>query len=157
MGERDYPLAPGRRLAGGQAPSAALAPGEPAARPLPDLGRGGVLLPRDEVAARRPPAPSVTTSPATGTRPLVHRRILEGRAAPAAPLDELRQHPVVAVDVNVAHLAVAVVAADGNVLGTPAAIPLDLAGLPAATRDGRLRAAISSLIATAKKHAPRRS
>jgi hypothetical protein len=72
--------------------------------------------------------------------------------APAAPLDELRQHPVVAVDVNVAHLAVAVVAADGNVLGTPAAIPLDLAGLPSATRDGRLRAAISSLIATAKEH-----
>ena len=72
--------------------------------------------------------------------------------APAAPLDELRQHPVVAVDVNVAHLAVAVVAADGNVLGTPAALSLDLAGLPSATRDGRLRAAISSLIATAKEH-----
>ena len=34
--------------------------------------------------------------------------------APAAPLDELRQHPVVAVDVNVAHLAVAVVAADST-------------------------------------------
>jgi IS605 OrfB family transposase len=56
------------------------------------------------------------------------------------------------VDVNVAHLAVAVVAADGNVLGTPAAIPLNLAGLSSATRDGRLRAAISSLIATAKEH-----
>ncbi len=46
------------------------------------------------------------------------------KAAPAhaAPLDELHQHPFVAVDVNVAHLAVAVLAADGNVLGTPAAI-----------------------------------
>ena len=31
-------------------------------------------------------------------------------------------------------------------------MPLDLAGLPCATRDGRLRAAISSLIATAKEH-----
>ena len=60
-----------------------------------------------------------------------------------------------AVDVNAGHLAVAVVAADGNVLGTPATIPLDLAGLPAATRDGRLRAAISSLIATAKEHGAR--
>ena len=49
-----------------------------------------------------------------------------------------------AVDVNAGHLAVAVAAADGNVLGTPATIPLDLAGLPAATRDGRLRAAISA-------------
>ena len=53
------------------------------------------------------------------------------------------------------HLAVAVVAADGNVLGTPATIGLDLAGLPAATRDGRLRAAISALIATARQHGAR--
>ena len=70
--------------------------------------------------------------------------------APAAPLDGLRQHPVVAVDVNHGHLAAAVIAADGNILGTPATIPLDLAGLPSATRDGHLRAAISSLIATAR-------
>src|SRR6202035_3248929 len=62
--------------------------------------------------------------------------------AAAATLDELRQYPVVAVDVNVGHLAVAVVAPDGNVLGTPATIGLDLAGQPAATRDGRLRAAL---------------
>ena len=60
-----------------------------------------------------------------------------------------------AVDVNHGHLAVAAVAADGNVLGTPGTIPLDLAGLPAATRDGRLRAAISSLIATARAHGAR--
>ena len=71
-------------------------------------------------------------------------------AAPAASLDELRQHPVVAVDVNHGHLAVAVIAPDGNVLGVPATIGLDLAGLPSATRDGHLRGAISALIATAK-------
>ena len=52
-------------------------------------------------------------------------------------------------------LAVAVVAADGNVLGIPFTVPLDLAGLPAATRDGRLRAAISGLIATAREHGAR--
>jgi IS605 OrfB family transposase len=75
--------------------------------------------------------------------------------APAATLDELRASPVMAVDVNAGHLAAAVVAADGNVLGTPATIPLDLAGRPAATRDGRLRAAISALIATAKEHGAR--
>jgi hypothetical protein len=51
-------------------------------------------------------------------------------AAPAATLDELRASPVMAVDVNAGHLAVAAVAADGNVLGTPAAIPLDLTGRP---------------------------
>jgi IS605 OrfB family transposase len=76
-------------------------------------------------------------------------------ARSAPPLGELRQAPVVAVDVNAGHLAVAVVAPDGNILGVPVTVPLDLAGLPAATRDGRLRAAISSLIATAKGHGAR--
>jgi IS605 OrfB family transposase len=75
--------------------------------------------------------------------------------APVSCLDELRASPAVAVDVNHGHLAVAALAADGNVLGTPGTIPLDLAGLPAATRDGRLRAAISSLIATARAHGAR--
>ena len=74
---------------------------------------------------------------------------------PAAPLGELRRHPVVAVDLNAGHLAAAVAAADGNLLGTPAAIGLGLAGLPSATRDGRLRAAISALIATAGEHGAR--
>jgi hypothetical protein len=75
--------------------------------------------------------------------------------APVPSLQDLRRHPVVAVDVNAGHLAVAVVAPDGNVLGTPATVGLDLAGLPAATRDGRLRAAISGLIATARAHGAR--
>ncbi len=75
--------------------------------------------------------------------------------APVPALEELREHPVVAVDVNAGHLAVAVVTADGNVTGTPVTLPLDLAGLPAATRDGRLRAAVSTLIATAKEHGAR--
>ena len=74
---------------------------------------------------------------------------------PVPALGELRRHPVVAVDVNAAHLAVAVVAADGNVLGSPFTVPLDLAGLPAATRDGQLRNAISGLIATAREHGAR--
>jgi IS605 OrfB family transposase len=74
-----------------------------------------------------------------------------GLTAPAPPpsLDDLRAYPVVAVDVNHGHLAVTVIAADGNVLGAPATIGLDLDELPSATRDGRLRAAISALIATA--------
>ena len=61
---------------------------------------------------------------------------------------------MVAVDVNVGHLAVAVVAADGNVTG-PATVRLNLARLPSATRDGRLRSAISGLIATARAHGAR--
>ena len=70
----------------------------------------------------------------------------------AASLDDLRQHPVAAVDVNHGHLAVAVVAPDGNILGVPATIGLDLAGRPATARDGRLRAAVTTLIATARQH-----
>ena len=75
--------------------------------------------------------------------------------APARCLADLRRHRVVAVDVNAGHLAVAVVGPDGNVIGTPATAVLDLAGLPATARDGRLRAAISGLIATARQHGAR--
>jgi hypothetical protein len=73
---------------------------------------------------------------------------------PAPSLGELRARPVVAVDVNRGHLAAAVIAADGNVLGVPATVPLGLAGLRSATRDGRLRAAISALITTGRPAAP---
>jgi IS605 OrfB family transposase len=72
--------------------------------------------------------------------------------APAVPLNGLQQHPVVAIDVNHGHLAVAVIAPDGNVLGSPATIGLDLSGLQASTRDGHLRAAITSIITTATAH-----
>jgi IS605 OrfB family transposase len=57
--------------------------------------------------------------------------------------------------VNAGHLAVAVLAPDGNVTGTPFTIPLELAGLPATARDGRVRAAVSALIATARDHGAR--
>jgi IS605 OrfB family transposase len=74
---------------------------------------------------------------------------------PAPSLGELRQAPVVAVDLNAGHLAVAVITPDGNTLGAPHTVALDLAGLPATARDGRLRAAISGLITTAKDHRAR--
>ena len=72
-------------------------------------------------------------------------------ARPAPSLAGLRAWPVVAVDVNAGHLAAAVLAPDGNVTGVPFTIPLQLAGLPAAARDGRVRAAVSRLIATARQ------
>ena len=76
-------------------------------------------------------------------------------ARPAASLHDLRAAPVVAVDVNAGHFAAAVLAPDGNVTGTPFTIPLELAGLPATARDGRVRAAVSALIATAREHGAR--
>jgi hypothetical protein len=72
-------------------------------------------------------------------------------ARPAPSLVRLRALPVVAVDVNAGHLAAAVLAPDGNVTGVPFTIPLDLAGRPATTRDGRIRAAVSALIAAARQ------
>ncbi len=111
----------------------------------------------DEVAAQAATGAiryDITFEPASG------RWYLDGSWKTAAPgpapaPDELRAHPVVAVDVNAGHLAVAVVAADGNVAGVPFTVPLDLAGLPAATRDRRLRNAISVIIATAREHCAR--
>ncbi len=67
------------------------------------------------------------------------------------PVRELRAAPVVAVDVNAGHLAVAVLASDGNLIGVPFTIRLPLAGLPATARDGRVRAAVSQLIAGARQ------
>ena len=76
-------------------------------------------------------------------------------ARPVPSVQELRAAPVVAVDVNAGHLATTVLAPDGNLTGVPFTIPLDLAGLPATTRDGRIRAAVSRLIATAREHGAR--
>ena len=77
---------------------------------------------------------------------------MAGCPAPAPSLDGLRQHPVLAVDLNHGHLAAWAVTRDGNPAGPPATIPIDLAGLPSATRDGRLRAAISSPTRLARQH-----
>jgi hypothetical protein len=57
---------------------------------------------------------------------------------------------VVAVDLNADHLACWTIDHHGNPVGPPVTIPLDLAGLPQATRDGRLRAAISQVCALAR-------
>lgn len=65
-------------------------------------------------------------------------------------LAELRQAPVLAVDLNVGSLAAWVLDPAGNPVGEPRTIALELAGLPAQTRDGRLRAAVSELIAVAR-------
>ncbi|MGH3233485.1 MAG: hypothetical protein ACRDOH_09570 [Streptosporangiaceae bacterium] len=70
---------------------------------------------------------------------------MEGRARTPALLGGLRRHPVLAVDLNHGHLTARAVTPDGNPAGPPATIPIDLAGLPSTTRDGRFRAAISSL------------
>jgi hypothetical protein len=70
---------------------------------------------------------------------------------PAPALEDLRQAPVLAVDLNHGHLAAWAVTPDGNPAGPPVTIPVVLAGLPASQRDGRLRAAISAVIGLARE------
>jgi hypothetical protein len=46
-------------------------------------------------------------------------------------LEALREHPVLAVDLNHGFLAAWVVLPDGNPAGPPVTVPVDLDGLPA--------------------------
>jgi hypothetical protein len=77
------------------------------------------------------------------------------RPGSAPDLAELRRHPVIAVDVNAGHLAAWALTPDGNPAGPPVTIPQALAGLPATTRDGRIRAAVTQLIGVAREHGAR--
>jgi hypothetical protein len=73
---------------------------------------------------------------------------LPARQVPS--LEELRQDPTVAVDLNAGHLDAWVLDASGNPVGEPVTVALDLDGLPASTRDGRLRAAVAAIIGLAR-------
>jgi hypothetical protein len=66
-------------------------------------------------------------------------------------LEELRQHRALGVDLNAGHLDAWVLDTCGNPVGPPHTIPLELDELPASTRDGRLRATITSLLRLAKE------
>lgn len=61
-------------------------------------------------------------------------------------LEQARSRGMLGVDLNADHLAVWALDRYGNPLGDPRTIPLELRGLPATQRDGRLRAAASALI-----------
>src|SRR6266545_7142202 len=58
---------------------------------------------------------------------------------------------ILAVDLNAGHLACWQVDPDGNPVRVGIDIPLALEGVPASTRDGRLRGAISTLLEVAQK------
>ena len=70
-------------------------------------------------------------------------------------LDQLAGHRVLAVDLNAGHVAAMVVDGSGNPVGRPLTIPLALNGLPATTRDGHLRQAVSLLVHGAKANTRR--
>ena len=76
--------------------------------------------------------------------------ISEGELRPS--IDHLRSGPVIAVDLNHGHLAVCVLDPSGNPIGAPVSVPLELTGLKASTRDGRIRQTISCVLALARTH-----
>jgi IS605 OrfB family transposase len=67
-------------------------------------------------------------------------------------IDELRVGPVLGVDLNADHLAACVLDGSGNPVGESVTIPVDTVGLPAARRDGRVRAALTTLLNLADQH-----
>jgi len=73
-------------------------------------------------------------------------------ADPPAELDQLRQGRVLGVDLNADHLAACVLDASGNPVAQPVTIGVEVHGLRASRRDGRVRAAITALLDTAQQH-----
>jgi hypothetical protein len=72
-------------------------------------------------------------------------------APPAVTVQQAISGGVLAVDLNAGHLAYWQVDPDGNPVGVGDDIPLALDGLPASTRDGRLRGAIGRLLEVAQQ------
>jgi hypothetical protein len=66
------------------------------------------------------------------------------------PLDDLRRHRALGIDLNADHLACWVLDAAGNPIGLPHTIPLQLDNLPAGARDGHTRAAITAVLGLAR-------
>jgi hypothetical protein len=71
-------------------------------------------------------------------------------ARPVPSVEDLRQCPTLGIDLNAGHLDGWILDPCGNPVGSPRTITLALDGLPASTRDGRLRQAVAALIRLAK-------
>jgi hypothetical protein len=75
------------------------------------------------------------------------------RSATVLPsLEDLRQSRALGIDLNANHLDAWVIDPNGNPVGSPHTIPLELDSLPASVRDGHLRAAITSVLRLATAH-----
>ncbi|MCH9700224.1 MAG: transposase [Actinomycetia bacterium] len=106
----------------------------------------------DEVAAQAQTGPvryDISLDPDSGRWYLDASWRMPIQVAPE--VDQLRQHPVVSVDVNDGHLAISAVSTDGNILGKPRTITVDLAGLPTTTRDAHLRSAVTDILTQAQQ------
>ena len=73
-------------------------------------------------------------------------------APPPPDLDELRSGRVLGIDLNADHLAACVLDSSGNPVAEPITIPVEVDGMRASQRDGRVRAAITALLDAAEQH-----
>lgn len=71
---------------------------------------------------------------------------------PIAELEQLQAGSVLGVDLNADHLTACVMDGSGNPIAAPATTPVITAGLRASHRDGRVRAAITTLLDLAEHH-----
>jgi hypothetical protein len=111
------------------------------AEPVRFPHRGGEWA--DRVAARRAVRYDISHDPDRG-RWYLHASWTT-TPEPAASLEQLRARWVLGVDLNADHVACCVLDASGNAVREPATIEVATAGLSASRRDGRVRAAITSL------------
>lgn len=104
----------------------------------------------DRIAGRRAVRYDVSYDPAAD------RRYLDASwrtaSAPVPRLHELRNRPVVGVDLNAGHMAACVLDRSGNPVGEAVSIEVVTAGLAASHRDGLTRAAITKLHDYAHQH-----
>jgi IS605 OrfB family transposase len=92
---------------------------------------------------------AITIRFATGKRGetvLLHASWTREQILDQPDLDALRSGRVVALDLNADHLALSRLTPDGNPVGSPVRIGLHLAGVPAGTRDARVREAITQVL-----------
>jgi hypothetical protein len=97
------------------------------------------------VAGRRAVRYDITYDPAKGRWYLDASWKQDTVVAPPS-IEQLRTGPVLGVDLNADHLAACVLDGSGNPVGAPITIPVATAGLRASRRDGRVRAAITTLL-----------
>ena len=75
---------------------------------------------------------------------------MDRAAAEQAVFASLKAHKTLGIDLNADHLAGYVIDLSGNPVGAPLTVPLQTSGLPASTRDARIREAISALVRHAR-------
>jgi len=103
-----------------------------------------VTLWRDRVRANRAVRYDISYNPTRRRWYLDASWTLE--STPQIPLTALRAGRVLGVDLNDGHLATSLLDASGNPIGAPGTLEIATRGLPAAQRDGHLRAAITALL-----------